>query len=71
MPQRPETPRRHEASAGVIYGITFPRYGGAVRLGAERPPPVRSGRMEFVLGSVTLSFGLTTAYAYEALRKAP
>lgn len=54
---------------GIIYGITFPRFGGAVLMGAERPPHRRSKRMEIVLASVTLSFGVTTAFAFEALRR--
>jgi len=53
---------------GTIYGITFPRWGGAVQIDAERPPGVRTRRMEVVLASVTLSFGLATAYMYERLR---
>jgi hypothetical protein len=57
--------------AGLIYGITFLRWGGGVRLDAERPPAVRSARMEFVLASVTLSFNLTTAFTYEGLREEP
>jgi hypothetical protein len=54
--------------AGGIYAITFPRWGGAVWTDTERPPEERTRRMDFVAASVTLSFGLTTAYLYEALR---
>jgi hypothetical protein len=54
---------------GLIYTITFPRWGGGVQLDAERPPGVRSRRMEVVLASVTLSFGLTSAFVYEGLRQ--
>jgi hypothetical protein len=54
--------------AGGIYVITFPRWGGAVWTKTERPPSVRTRRMELVAASVTLAFGLTTAYLYEALR---
>jgi hypothetical protein len=53
---------------GLIYGITFPRWGGAVQLRAERPPAKRSPQMGVVLASVTLSFGLATAFTYERLR---
>jgi hypothetical protein len=53
---------------GLIYGITFPSWGGAIHLEAERAPGVRSRRMEVVLASVTLSFGLSTAYIYEGMR---
>jgi hypothetical protein len=55
---------------GLIYGITFPRWGGAVRLDVERDPAARTPQMEVVLASVTLSFGLSAAYLYERLREA-
>jgi hypothetical protein len=55
--------------AGIIYGITFPNYGTAVQTQTERPVGVRTRRMEVVLASICLSFGLTTALAYERLRK--
>jgi hypothetical protein len=68
---RPVQPAVGGALLGAtIYAITFPRWGGAVLLGAERPPGVRTRRMEVVLASVTLSFGLVTAYTYERLRAA-
>jgi len=57
------------ALGAAIYGITFPRWGGAVLLDVERPPGARSREMEVVLASVTLSFGLATAAVYEAIRK--
>lgn len=52
----------------LIYGITFPRWGGAVQTDVERPPERRTDRMTFVAASVALTFGLTTAYATRALR---
>jgi hypothetical protein len=52
----------------TIYLITFPRWGGAVLSGIERPPERRSRRMGFVAASVALSFGLATALFYEAIR---
>lgn len=58
------------AMAGIIYGITFPRWGGAVQTGTERPPRRRSWGMEAVAASVTLGFGLSTALTYERLRRA-
>lgn len=57
--------------AGVIYGITFPRWGTAVRTETERPPRRRTRRMSFLVASVTLGFGVATAYTYEALRASP
>ena len=54
----------------VIYGITFPRWGGAVKTRTERPPRRRSWAMEVVAASVTLGFGLPTALTYERLRRA-
>jgi hypothetical protein len=54
---------------GLIYGITFTPWGGAIWIDAERPPGVRTRRMEVVLASVTSSFGLVTAYTYERLRE--
>lgn len=52
----------------TVYLITFPRWGGAVLTGAERPPELRSRRMGLVAASVALSFGIATAYFYEAIR---
>lgn len=54
--------------AGGIYAITFPPWGGAVQTGTVRPPGRRSSRMTGFAAAATLSFGLTTALAYEALR---
>jgi hypothetical protein len=52
---------------GLIYGITFPRWGGAVVTDVERAPGRRTRRMTFVASSVTLSFGLATAGIFEWL----
>ena len=56
------------AMGGVIYAITFPRWGGAVQTQVERPPEQRTDRMTFVAASVALTFGVTTAYASHALK---
>lgn len=53
----------------AIYAIAFQRWGPGVLLGAERPPGVRSRRMTLVASSVSLSFGLATAFLYERLRR--
>lgn len=53
---------------GLIYGITFPSWGGAVQTHTERPPRERSRRMTFVALSVATAFGLSTAIVYERLR---
>lgn len=55
------------ALGGVIYALTFPRRGVAVQTQVERPPRQRTRRMELVAASVTLTFGLTTAYTANAL----
>lgn len=54
---------------GLIYGITFPSWGGAVHTDTERSPHRRTRRMEVVAASVTLGFGWVTAFAYEYLRE--
>lgn len=56
------------ALGGWIYAITFPRWGGAVQTGTVRPPGRRSSRMTGFGVAAALSFGLTTALAYEAVR---
>lgn len=53
---------------GLIYAVTFPRWGGAVQTGTERRPGRRSDGMEVVAASVCLSFGVVAAFANEALR---
>jgi len=50
---------------GVIYGISFPAWGVAVRAGVERKPRQRSWRMEAVLATAAFSFGLGTALIYD------
>lgn len=52
----------------LIYGMTFPRWGGAVQTGVERPPRRRTPQMKFLVASVTLGFGLATAFVYERIR---
>lgn len=52
------------ALGGLIYAITFPRWGGAVRTRTEPPPGARSARKEVVLATATFAFGLGTALAY-------
>jgi hypothetical protein len=54
---------------GFIYAITFPRWGGAVQTQTERPPEIRTHRMEVVAASVCLGFGVATALANEWLRE--
>jgi hypothetical protein len=56
------------AMGAVIYGITFPRWGGAVQTQVERPPEARTRRMTFVAASVALTFGLSTAFAAHELK---
>ena len=48
----------------LIYGITFPHWGGAVLTGTERPPDRRSWRKELVLATAAMTFGLGTALLY-------
>jgi hypothetical protein len=50
--------------SGVIYGITFPRWGGAVLTRAERKPRDRSRRMGVVLATAATTFGMCTALLY-------
>lgn len=53
---------------GLIYGITFPSWGGAVQTGTERPPEQRTWRMDVVTVSVAFGFGFCTSLLYERLR---
>lgn len=53
----------------VIYLITFPRWGGAVRTSTVPHPSERSAGMAIFGVSVTASFGLATAAVYEGLRR--
>lgn len=57
------------AMGGLIYAITFSRWGGAVRTGVERHPERRTRRMTFVAASIAMTFGLTTAAASHALKR--
>lgn len=57
------------ALGGIIYGITFPRWGSAVQSGTERPPSQRTAGMEVVAVSVALTFGIATALAYEGMAR--
>jgi hypothetical protein len=50
--------------AGFLHLITFARWGGAVLTGAEKKPKERPWRMEIVLASAPLVFGLGTALLY-------
>jgi hypothetical protein len=65
------------ALSAVIYGITFPHWGGAVLTGTEPPPHRRSWRRELVLATAATVFGLGTALLYgrprqpQAQRRAP
>jgi hypothetical protein len=59
------------ALGGLIYAITFPRWGGAVQTQVERPPEVRTSRMTFVAASVALTYGVATAYATHAMKPRP
>ena len=56
------------ALGGLIYGITFPRWGGAVQTDVERPPEARTKRMTLVAVSVAMTFGIATAYGTRALK---
>lgn len=49
---------------GLIYVVTFPRWGVAVLTGTEDPPGERSWRQELVLATAPLTFGLVTALLY-------
>jgi hypothetical protein len=57
------------ALGGLIYLITFPSWGGAVRTGTERRPESRSWAMEVVAASVAVGFGLSTSLIYESMRR--
>lgn len=59
------------AMGSFIYLITFPRWGGAVQTGTERPPGRRSFGLELLAASVTLGFGIATAMVYEQVRDRP
>jgi hypothetical protein len=50
--------------AAFIHLITFPRWGAAVLAGSEKEPQERPWRMEVVLASAPLIFGVLTALLY-------
>lgn len=50
--------------SSFIYGITFPRWGGAVLTRTERKPKHRSWRKGFVLLSAATTFGMCTGLLY-------
>lgn len=49
---------------GLLWGLAFPRWGGAVQLGSEERPRHRSLRMDLVFATAAFSFGLVTAFLY-------
>jgi len=53
----------------LIYGITFPRWGAAVRFGVERPPQHRTRRMTIVAASVAMTYGLAVGVFYHRLTR--
>jgi ribose/xylose/arabinose/galactoside ABC-type transport system permease subunit len=53
----------------LIYGITFPRWGAAVRFGVERPPQARTRRMTAVAASVAMAYGLAVGAFYSRLAR--
>lgn len=53
----------------LIYGITFPRWGAAVRFGVERPPQARTRRMTLVAASVAMAYGLAVGAFYRRLAR--
>jgi len=55
--------------AAVIYALAFSRWGAATQTGTERHPKRRSMRETLLHWTAALSFGLTTAYVYEWLRR--
>ncbi len=52
------------AMGTLIHLMTFPAWGGAVLSGSEGHPRDRSWRMEGVLATAPLVFGLGTAFLY-------
>jgi hypothetical protein len=55
--------------AALIYALAFSSWGAATQTGTERHPRHRSLRETLMHGTAALSFSLTTAYAYEWLRR--
>lgn len=50
--------------SGIIYGITFTRWGGAIRTRTAPPPERRDWRMRLLLLTPPLLFGMGTALLY-------
>ena len=48
----------------IIYGITFPNWGGAVKTRTERPTHMRSRGMQVVTWSVAFTYGICTGLFY-------
>lgn len=48
----------------IIYGITFPNWGGAVKTRTERPTHQRSLGMQMITWSVALTYGVCTGLFY-------
>jgi len=55
--------------AGLIYTLAFSPWGAATQTGTERHPARRPTRETLMHWTAALSFGLTTAYTYEWLRR--
>jgi hypothetical protein len=55
--------------AALIYALAFSPWGAATQTGTERHPRRRSLRETLMHWTAALSFSLTTAYAYEWLRR--
>ena len=55
--------------AGLIYTLAFSPWGAATQTGTERRPARREIRETILHWTAALSFGLTTAYVYEWLRR--
>lgn len=55
----------------LIYVITFPNWGGAVKTRTERPPEQRSPGFHLITWSVALTYGIATGLFYGRPRKSP
>ena len=55
--------------AGLIYALAFSPWGAATQTSTERHPARRDVRETVLHVTAALSFGLTTAYVYEWLRR--
>lgn len=54
---------------GVLYAMAFSRIGAGVQSGAEPHPDARPWRYWLLHTTMPLTFGLTTAFVYERLRR--